>query len=293
MKIFNVDEDVPCPAGFGELALAAIQTARDLTEQLRRDNPHWAGFLFLVPGCKRRSAHVLTTKQINEYINGQKNKGGLRDRYDIPVENITTHNFRHTRATNAWYGGLQVHEVSYDLGHISSDIAVRHYIVGHEESRRRLQTLMAHGALKGALEDMVGGQEMTRTRLSSRHVEILKRQGRYMSAHRYGACADNSSGPCTRTIPCYLGVGVEDEGCEYHVLTPDALPALEEDKEVAEANIATYGPDPACRNFVAQQQNLLVVIKRKIALTEELQQRVDSCDGSGTCGCKANKTGGG
>jgi integrase len=283
-KIKKADEDVPCPDTFGELALKAIKTTRELTADLRSHNPQWAEFLFIVPAKRRRAARVLTVRQLNEYMNGSARGGkGLRERYDIPCEKITTHNYRHTRATNAWLGGLQVHEVAYDLGHATSDMAIRHYIIGSEESKRRYEELLSHGALSGAFVDFVGGREMVRTRLSRRHVEILKTQGCTVSPNRYGYCTRLSTAECSRATLCYLGVGVTDGGCDYHLLSPDALPALEEDRVVAEAAVAEYSPDPAYRNFVMQQRNLLTVIDSKIKEAKELEARRD-CGGScGTC----------
>ena len=280
MKVRNVDEDVPCPDAFGELALHAIATARELTSELRRNNPEWKDFLFLVPNKKRKGASVLTRKQLNQYLNGQNgNEMGIIQRYEIPGGKIKTKDFRLTRATKAWLGGLQIHEVSFDLGHIGPEMAVRHYIVGSQENRRRLQFLMDHGALSGALEDFVGGREIVQTRLGKRHVEIMKRQGRVLTATRYGYCAlCASSGPCPTANPCYLGPGEQGDGCDHHVLSPDALPALEEDKEVIEATIATYQDDPGYGVWVEKNLHQLQLVNMNIERAKSLQKRLDSCD---------------
>lgn len=296
-KIRNVDEDVDCPDVFGELALQAIQTAKELTEELRRLHPEWKDYLFIIPGANNKTAGVLTPRQMNEYLNGQGVYGGIRQRYKIPGGKITTHNYRHTRATSLWLGGLQVHEVAYDLGHASAEMTVRHYIVGKEESRRRLQFLMDHGALSGALEDLVGGREIVRTKLSRRHVEIMKRQGRVLSPTRYGYCAlPASSGPCPTGNACYLGPGGTGEGCEHHVLSPDALSALGEDKEATDAVIAECEGDPQYAAWVQNHRNLLVIINRDIDRAKNLQARIDNCGGPETCNCgdqAAPSTGGG
>jgi hypothetical protein len=211
---------------------------------------------------------------------------GIRQRYKIPGEKITTHNFRHTRATNAWLGGLQVHEVAYDLGHASAEMTVRHYIVGNEESRRRLQFLMDHGALSGALEDLVGGREMIQTKLSKRHVEIMRRQGRILTPMRYGYCAlPASSGPCPTCNPCYLGPGGSGEGCEHHVLSPDALSALDEDKEVLEYNIAMYKDDPQYGAWVENHRNQLEIVDKDVERAKNLQAQIRNCGGHETCQC--------
>lgn len=84
-KIRNVDEYVHCPDVFGELALQAIQTAKELTEELRRLNPEWKDYLFIVPTRKMNVARVLRPQQINEYMNGAGSSGkGLRERYNLP-----------------------------------------------------------------------------------------------------------------------------------------------------------------------------------------------------------------
>jgi hypothetical protein len=292
MKIRNIDEDVACPDAFGELALRAIETAKELTADLRRDHPHLSEFLFLVPNGRKNGAKILTTEQINGYINGFYGYGkGIRQRYNIACKKITTHNFRHTRATNAWIGGLQAHEVSQDLGHVCDDMAIRHYIIGSEESKRRYQSLMDHGALSGRLEEFVGGREMVQTRLGRRHVEIMRRQGRVVSPTRYGYCALHaSSGPCTRTTPCYLGPGVADGGCDHHILSPDALPALEEDREVLEANIATYGDDQQYRVWVDHQQLQLQTVYINIERAKGLQENFNGCKASGCGGCNRKVT---
>jgi hypothetical protein len=260
-------------------------------------NPRLKKHLFIVPAKKIKVARMLRPQQINQYLNGQGgNNQGIRQRYGIPGGKITTHNFRATRATVAWMGGLQVHEVAYDLGHASAEMTVRHYIVGNDESRRRLQFLMDHGALSGALEDLVGGREIVRTKLSRRHVEIMKRQGRVLSPTRYGYCAlPASSGPCPTGNVCYLGPDGSGEGCEHHVLSPDALPAYAEDKEVLDCVITEYEGDSQYVAWVQNHRNLLVIVNRDIERAKNLQARIGNCGGPEACKCRdraAQSTGG-
>jgi integrase len=281
MKLRQIDEDVACPDAFGELAMQAIKTARELTADLRRDNPQWADYLFLVPGRKRKSAFLLTPGTINGHLNGNGGTPGVLQRYQIPVNKITTHNFRHTRATNAWLGGMQVHEVAYDLGHMGTEMTLRHYIVGSEESKRRLQELMDRGALSGALEEIAGGREMVQTRLGKRHVEIMRRQGRILTPTRYGYCAlPAASGPCPRATPCYIGPVEGAGGCDHHILSPDALPALEEDRELLETNLAFYRPNPDYRVWVRHQEAQLAVVERAVERAKALQRRLDQGAGA-------------
>lgn len=276
MKLREIDEDVACPDAFGELALQAIKAGRELTADLRRDNPLWSDYLFLIPGKNRKSAFLLTPSTINAYLNGNGASPGILHRYQIPVKKITTHNFRHTRATNAWLGGMQVHEVAYDLGHMGTEMTLRHYIVGSEESKRRLQELMDRGALSGALEEIAGGREMVQTRLGKRHVEIMRRQGRILTTTRYGYCAlPAASGPCPRATPCYIGPGEGAGGCDHHILSPDALPALEEDKELLETNLAVYRPNPDYRVWTQHQEAQLAVVERAVERAKALQRRLD------------------
>lgn len=288
-----MDEEVHCPGVFGELALQAIQTAKELTEELRQLNPEWKEYLFIVPTKNIKTARVLRPQQINEYLNGQgTNAAGIMQRYNIPGGKITTHNFRATRATNAWLGGMQVHEVAYDLGHASAEMTVRHYIVGNEESRRRLQFLMEHGALSGALEDIVGGREIIQTRLGKRHVEIMKRQGRILTPTRYGYCAlPACSGPCPTANPCYIGPGGSGEGCVHHVLSPDASVALYEDKDVLEYNIIIYEGDPDYGDWVRNQRNQLQIVNRDIERAESLQSLINGCGSHETCRCAVRASG--
>lgn len=289
-KVRNLDEDVFCPGIYGELALKAIETAKKLTADLRRHNLEWKDYLFLVPGKQRKKAFVISPGKINDYINGQgPNHKGLIQRFNLPVDKVLTHNFRHTRATNLWLGGLQVHEVAYDLGHLSAEMAIRHYIAGNEESRHRLQFLMDHKALSGVLEDFVGGREMVEARLGRRHVEIMRNQGRIISPTRYGyCCLPAASGPCTRTTPCYIGPGANGGGCDYHILSPDALDALQEDREVLEANIETYSREPEYSAWVDNQKNQLLVVERTMERALDLQRKVKNCDAAGgACSCGA------
>jgi integrase len=156
MKIRNIDEDVFCPEAYGELALQAIKTARELTVELRRDNPEWAEYLFLVKAQKRKRAFVLSPHQINLYLNGEARAVGLLNRYQIPGGPITTHSFRRTRATSSYKGGLRAHEIGFDLGHAGTDMALRKYIAGEEKSQQRLQAHMDYGGLRDALEGLIG-----------------------------------------------------------------------------------------------------------------------------------------
>jgi hypothetical protein len=277
LKIRNIYEDVFCPGAFGDLAINAIKTAKELTQELRQRDTRWKDYLYIIPAQKRNKVSVLRPSQMNRYLNGEGDFPGLLKRYNIPGAKITIHNFRATRATNAWVGGLQVHEVAYDLGHLSAEMTVRHYIVGNEESRRRLQFLMNHGAIRGIMEECSGGQEIIEARIGKRHVEILKRQGRMLTPTRYGYCAlPASSGPCPTANPCYLGPGGCD-GCDHHVLSPDALPALEEDKEVLETNISSYADDPGYRAWVENQRNQLKVVELNIARATSLDKRMSNC----------------
>jgi site-specific recombinase XerD len=278
-KVRNVDEDVFCPGIFGELALQAIKTTKELTKKLRIKNPDLKEFLFIVPTKSISKAQVLRPQQINEYMNGQRGNGqGIRQRYNIPGPKVTTHNFRHTRATNMWVGGMQVHEVAYDLGHVSAEMTIRHYIVGKEESRRRLQFLMDHGAIRGVLEDFAGGRETLQARLGKRHVEIMKKQGRILTPTRYGYCAlPASSGPCPTANRCYIGPGGAGEGCDHHILSPDALPALNEDKEVLETTINNSEGDPELRAWVQNHKNMLGIVNKNIERAETLQGLINEC----------------
>jgi len=275
-KIKNVDEDVACPGAFGELAANAIKTTKNLTANLRRDNPQWAGYLFLVPSKKAKSARVVSADQINKYLNGYVGTNGrskgLLQRFNIAITKITTHNFRLTRATNLWAGGMNIHDVADDLGHRSAEMTIRHYIAGTEESRRRYQSFIDQQAVTGAVIDFIDGQEVLNTRLSVRHVEIMKSSGVIVMPNRYGYCARHAClGTCDRATPCYTGPGGIE--CDFHILSPDALPALQEDKEVVEANIAAYSNKPEFASWVNNSRNQLVVIERKINQASILKER--------------------
>lgn len=288
IKVRNVDEDVPCPDAYGELALHAINTAKQLTSELRTHSPALKDYLFLLPAKTRKKAAVLDIRQLNDYLNGQRTgNSGLIQRYGIPCDKITIHNFRATRATNAWLGGLQVHEVAYDLGHVNADMTIRHYIVGRDEDRRRLQECIDKGALSGALEDIMGGREVVQTRLGRRHVEIMIKHGRVLTPNRYGYCTlPSASGPCIRTVPCYIGPGQNGGGCDYHVMSPDALPALEEDKEVLTASISAFSHDPSYKVWLHHRRAQLAVVEKKISEARTHLHRCEGhCPNDGSCNC--------
>jgi hypothetical protein len=275
-KVTRAYEDVFCPDAFGELALKAVETTKELTEDLRRDNPHLAEHLFLVPSMAVKEALVLSPQQMNTYLNGcHRFKNGLIRRHDIPCGRVTMGAFRRTRATKAWMGGMQVHDVAADMGHFKIDTTIRHYIVGNEESRRRYKTLMEHGALEGALLDFIGGVEVVNIKLGRRQVEMMAGQGRVVVPNRYGYCALAGSGHCVRTTPCYLGETVESEGCNYHLLSPDALPALEEDRETLEASIEINNGDQWCGQLVQSMRNQLEVVNHKIEHATNLRKKLD------------------
>jgi integrase len=279
-KVTRAYEDVLCPDAYGELVVKAIKTAKELTEDLRGDNPHVAQHLFLVPGRARKSAMVLSPFQMNYYLNGEYgHDNGVIQRYDIPCGRVTTHAFRRTRATKAWQGGMQVHEVSTDLGHLNVNVALRHYIIGNEASRRRYETLMNQGALSGALIDFIGGVEIVNIELGRRQVEVMAKQGRVLRPNRYGYCALAGTGHCVRTTPCYIGDTVDSEGCEHHVLSPDALPALEEDKEALEASIGLNCTGQWCGQLEQSMRNQLVVINRRIERATGLQKTLEATAG--------------
>jgi integrase len=279
-KVTRAYEDVFCPGAYGELAVRAIKTVKELTKDLRRDNPHVAQHLFLTPGHTRKSATVLSLDQMNHYLyRGYGHDSGLIERYDIPCGRVTTHAFRRTRATKAWRGGMQVHEVAADLGHLDVNIAPRHYIIGNETSRRRYETLMNHGALGGTMMNFIGGVEVVNIELGRRQVEVMSRQGRVLRPNRYGYCALAGTGHCVRTTPCYIGDTVDSEGCEHHVLSPDALPALEEDKEALEASIELNCTGQWCGQLEQSMRNQLVVINRRIERAAGLQKALEATAG--------------
>lgn len=286
-KFSKTYEDVFCPEALGEIALKAIRTATTLTAELRRNNPQWQDYLFLTPALQSKRAYVLTPEQINDYLNGnRKTENGLLQRYNIPCDRITTHMFRRTRATNAWVGGMPAHDVSRDLDHGNVDVTLRHYIAGGEESRRRFQTLVEHGALGDTLAQLTGGHEIVRTSLGRRHVEVMHSQGMVLHPNRYGYCALQGTGHCIKTSACYEGPTVDSEGCEFHVLSPDALPAFEEDRAALEASIELNADYPGCAALMQSMHNQLVVIDRYIERAQRLQAKVDGCAGTGQCGCK-------
>lgn len=288
-KIRNVDEDVPCPDAYGDLVLNALKNAKSLTAELRLHNPELKEFLFLIPTKGHLHATVLTPSQLNRYINGQSTRAkGLLARYKIQCQRITVHNFRATRATNAWIGGLKIHEVAYDLGHTNADMTLRHYVIGREEDRRRLQECIDKGALSGALEDLVGGREVIEMRLDRRHLEIMNKHGRVLTPNRYGYCSlPATSGPCIRNVPCYIGPGVGLGGCDYHVLSPDALPALEEDEEILMASISKFEQNPAYRVWVQHQRVQLDIVRTKIREAKTHSHRCAGiCPDDGSCNCQ-------
>jgi hypothetical protein len=95
MKVSNSEEDVFCPGAYGELAVYAIETAKDLTARLRLDNPWWNVFLFLVPQKKLGAAKVLSPFEMNYYLNGDPGReNGIMQRHNIPHGRRVTPGFQ-------------------------------------------------------------------------------------------------------------------------------------------------------------------------------------------------------
>jgi len=89
-----------------------------------------------------------------------------------------------------------------------------------------------------------------------------------------------ASGPCPRATPCYIGPGEGSGGCDHHILSPDALPALEEDKELLETNLAVYRPNPEYRVWVQHQEAQLAVVEQTVERAKALQRRLDQGAGA-------------
>lgn len=68
---------------------------------------------------------------------------------------------------------------------------------------------------------------------------------------------------------------MQDEGCEHHIMSPDALPALLEDKEALEASIELNNNDRWCRQLGQSMMNQLEVVNRRIEEASGLQKKLD------------------
>ncbi|HET7460194.1 MAG TPA: hypothetical protein VFJ82_03060 [Longimicrobium sp.] len=235
----NDEDPVICIGTYGEIALDSIEKAQRLTQPIRDKHPgHPATeYLFVLPGGPRR----MSNQGMNEFLWNVDNTG-LSQRYQIldvdgAPRHLTTHNFRTTHHSNIILGGAPLHVAQQAGAHSTSDTTARHYAVrGDEAQMRKLDEELRSGALAGTLVDPP--PSVLEERIGKRQAEFWAKRKRILVPNRFGYCAlPISDGPCVTSEDCIAGDPESGEPCLYHVLSPDAIPAIEEGLEVAEFNV--------------------------------------------------------
>lgn len=246
----GVRDPVVCVDVYGEIAVQAIDSARQLTEPLR--DTARAGcreLLFLIPDGGFSAAVPLSEKVLSEYLfTSQKGKdGGLLRRYGLP-EHISLHHFRHSHATKAKAGGASLASVARYLGHggAAGNPLMAHvwYVAGgspelREKTVEELQRGQARGrtfdpvarlmiramGLEELVTDVPAAQLSYEDALARIHtgdiidpmpftpedaVRML-RNGVILNVTRYGGCLlPAESGLCPSGHRCPIGITPED-----------------------------------------------------------------------------------
>lgn len=298
-KITNAPEIVFCPYELGEIAVDAIARARRYAAELRERDSRFAEHLFVSSSRGRPTA--VDRDAVKRYLTHPRH--GIVKRYGITrgedaaelLTELKTHNFRTTRATLLWVGGMDLVEVARDLGHVvprregipHPDMAGLHYVAGTMDVEA-----VAISALKaGALSDTSDPNDAIRTRpvrlerLNARRtLPILQESGTAIQLVRYGFCRlPASRGPCLTATECWEGQDPSDPegsaGCEYLVIAPHAVPAFEERERFLSAQVEWYGRDPAYAHYVGQERRKLESLRRQLKTAHELRDRLDAEEG--------------
>jgi hypothetical protein len=153
----GLQEDVPCPGLFGEIAFDAIEKARELTAKLRTlAAPHDAQRLFIVPG--KSVPRAITVHALSVYFKlaiSKQRPGGLVQRYGIgSALDLTLHNARQTNVTRMVEAGAPVLLAARYLGHLVTNgnplMASTFYVAGGTEAMRKsVESALKVGAASG------------------------------------------------------------------------------------------------------------------------------------------------
>lgn len=301
-------ERVPFPGYFADRVLAAIETARRLTSQIRRTAPEdLQQMLFL--GSRGKSGHAtpLTGDLLEFYFKHKPapkhgDRGGLVQRYGIEgAEHLTIHNARHTLSSEiVRQGGSTLHAAAY-LGHEVSggiDLMMKlFYLAGgaaRQQDSRVQQIDVALGVTSTHEGDAVvqlppnqrspeqvlralraGEVEVVDDEWEDRTVEGLLRQGMVVQENAYGGCLlPAKSGGCITGAerPSGLEVDVLLSGLAADprdALVPQTQEHLRGEIAMMRRKIALYEQRPEYA-FLLQRE------RRQLSIWENRLARLDS-----------------
>lgn len=282
-KITDAPHEAFAPHEYGDLLIDAVDRAQRYGAALRADDPRLSGYLFVLPGALGREAVVLLkTSIMNEYLRYPKYTPegvvdiGLLARYGITgvegdLAEITSHNFRHTRATALFAGSGESQVVSQDLGHVNLDMAVRHYIGVTAEVREAFDREVQAGAVRVSGANVVDSAEIVDEHLLPSMALQKSRRLMVLQPTRFGFCSyPAAQGPCPTANPCYVGIDAERPdvadgcGCEHQVLAPHAADALREDEAVLLQQVATYSASPDSRSLAQHFRLQLQIVQKQL-----------------------------
>lgn len=294
-KITDAPHHVFAPHEYGDILVDALEKAERYGAAMRAAVPLLRDYLFLIPGASGGPAAVLLKTNIfNQYLRYRKYREGelLRDtgllaRYGITgvdgdIAEITSHNFRHTRTTTLFGATGSSQVATQDLGHVSPDMAVKHYIGTTPEVQATYDIEMAAGAVRLSQQATINSAEIVDESLTPEMASRKTRKGIVLQPTRFGFCTLTADdGPCPTSNPCYVGINpdrvdaAEGCGCKHQALAPHARQALEEDLAVHEQNVEAFSANPATKNLADHFAVLANIARRQLVIIDtELQPKL-------------------
>lgn len=195
----GIEEWVPCVDKYGEIAEDAINTAQELTKDLRlvaqEDDSE---VLFIIPDNSFECAVRLTDKVLHEYIyTNQKGKdAGILRRYGLEnLKDFELHDVRVTNATLMMEAGATIQDVSRYLGHFavngSTTMAAVFYVAGGTPAmRQRTADVLRRGAATGFYFDAVARLKIEAMGDGAKSLPVLPNQLSYEEARQRISTAD-------------------------------------------------------------------------------------------------------
>lgn len=225
-----------------EIVREAVKKAQGLTKdyvELANDKDQEK--LFLMLGYYPEGgvyAHPIRYYSLNRWINGHKSRGkhrpGFMERHNIQHEGgifrLKLHGLRHARFTHMRLGGAGIGTVQNDAKHVTSNMS-KVYINGDAVAAKDFENAVENRDLMGYLKDFVYNKELRFDKISPAELKRYRENGMFVQFTEFGYChLEIEKGTCPVGTSCWLGK--DGCGCEYHLTTPEFLPAIKEDLEV-------------------------------------------------------------
>jgi hypothetical protein len=273
-KLRNDDDPVVCIGTFGEIALDAIEKLERLTKPIRKKHPESPANDYLVILPSPRGGRRMTNQNLNRYLLSLTSRYQILDERGSPRQ-LTTHNFRTTHLSNIILGGAPLHVAMQAGAHTSSDTTSRDYAVrGDKAQMKKLDDELRAGALSGVLVDTP--PSVLDEQIGKRQAQFWAQRQRVLVPNRFGYCAlPVTDGPCVTSEDCIAGDPESGGPCLYHVLSPDAIPAIEEGLEVAEFNVQ-HARELGLGAWEENQANVAGIYRQALEQCQGLVQRLET-----------------